>query len=256
MEKIHISLQAEPIFYILGFAVTNSIILSIIVGILLVGGGMLMVKNLKLVPGKAQSVAEIAIDGALSFMTQVVGDKKQALNFFPLVASIFFFILLNNWLGVMPGIGSIGVFADVHGHKEFIPLFRPASADLNTTFALAIVAVIGVHIYAIKKIGFFKQVSKFIDIKHGPIHFFVGILEIIGEFAKVLSFSFRLFGNVFAGEVLLIIMLSLLPLSVSFGVLPFFFLEYFVGFIQALVFAMLTLVFLKVATTEVEPMEH
>lgn len=156
----------------------------------------------------------------------------------------------------MPGIGSIGVFADVHGHKEFIPLFRPASADLNTTFALAIVAVIGVHIYAIKKIGFFKQVSKFIDIKHGPIHFFVGILEIIGEFAKVLSFSFRLFGNVFAGEVLLIIMLSLLPLSVSFGVLPFFFLEYFVGFIQALVFAMLTLVFLKVATTEVEPMEH
>lgn len=250
MEKIHISLQAETIGYFFGLPITNSIILSLIVGLILVGGGILIARSLKPVPGKFQSTAELLVDGSLAFMTQVVGDRKQALNFFPLVAGIFFFILLNNWMGVLPGIGSIGVFEEVHGHKEFIPLFRPASADLNTTFALAIVAVIAIQIYAVKKLGFFNQAKKYFDFKHGIIYFFVGLLELVGEFARVLSFSFRLFGNIFAGEVLLIIMLSLLPLFVTFGVLPFFFLEYFVGFIQALVFAMLVLVFLKVATME------
>jgi F-type H+-transporting ATPase subunit a len=104
----------------------------------------------------------------------------------------------------------------------------------------------------VQRLGFFGHVGKFINVTHGPIHFFVGLLELVGEFAKVLSFSFRLFGNVFAGEVLLVIMMSLLPSLVSAAALPFFLLEYFVGFIQALVFAMLTLVFLKVATAEVE----
>ncbi len=256
MKDIHISLQAETLGHFLGLPITNSIILSLLAGLVLVGGGMLVASRLKPVPGKSQNVAEIAIDGTLSFMGQVLGDQKQALKFFPLVATIFFFILLNNWLGVLPGIGSIGIFTDVHGHQEFVPLFRAAGADLNTTLALAIVAVLATQIFAIKKLGFFKQAGKYFDFKHGPIHFFVGILELVGEFAKVLSFSFRLFGNIFAGEVLLIIMLSLLPLFATFAVLPFFLLEYFVGFIQALVFAMLTLVFLKVATMEAEVMEH
>ena len=253
---IHISLKAEKIGYILGLPITNSLILSLVAGILLVGGGILVARKLKPIPGKAQNIVEILIDGALVFMSQVLGDRKEAIKFFPVVAAIFFFVLFNNWLGVLPGIGSIGVFEEHDGHQAFVPLFRPASADLNTTLALAIIAVLVTQLYAIKKLGFFKQVGKYLDFKHGPIHFFVGILELIGEFAKILSFSFRLFGNIFAGEVLLIIMLSLLPLLATFAVLPFFFLEYFVGFIQALVFAMLTLVFLKVATTEAEVMEH
>jgi F-type H+-transporting ATPase subunit a len=254
MDGIHISLQAETLGHILGIPITNSILLSLIAGIILVGGGLLIARSLKPVPGKAQSVTELLIDGALAFITQIVGDRKQALKYFPLIATIFFFILFNNWLGVIPGIGSLGIIEESHGHEEFVPIFRPASADLNTTFALAIIAVLAIQIYAVKKLGFFTQVKKYFDFKHGPIHFFVGILELVGEFARVLSFAFRLFGNIFAGEVLLIIMMSLLPLLASFGVLPFFFLEYFVGFIQALVFALLTLVFLKVATTEIEPM--
>lgn len=256
MASIHISLQAEKVGEIFGFPITNSMVLSLIGGLILIVGGIFLTRKLKSVPGKIQSAAELVVDGAISFMSQVLGDRKQSLKYFPLVAGIFFFILLNNWIGVLPGIGSIGIFHEVHGYKEFIPLFRPASADLNTTFALGIIAVIAVQIYAVKKLGFFKQAGKYFDFKHGVIHFFVGLLEFVGEFARVLSFSFRLFGNIFAGEVLLIIMLSLLPLFATFGVLPFFFLEYFVGFIQALVFAMLTLVFLKVATMEAEAMEH
>ena len=254
MEKIHISLQAETLGYILGLPITNSIILSLVAGLVLVGGGLLIARSLKPIPGKAQNTAELLIDGALTFTTQILGERKQALKFFPLVATIFFFILFNNWLGVLPGIGSLGIRENVHGEEEFTPLLRPASADLNTTLALALIAVVAIQIFAIQKLGFAKQISKYFDFRHGVIHFFVGLLELVGEFARILSFSFRLFGNMFAGEVLLIIMLAILPIFATFGALPFFFLEYFVGFIQALVFAMLTLVFIKVATTEIEPM--
>ena len=249
---MHISLQAETLGYIFGLPITNSLVLSLVTAILLVGGGFLVAKSLKMIPNKVQSTVELVIDGLLDFMTQILGDRKQTLKYFPLVATLFLFILLNNWIGVLPGIGSIGVTEIDHGQEVFVPFFRSANADLNTTFALALIAVFAIQMYGVQRLGFFGHAGKFINLKHGPIHFFVGLLELIGEFAKVLSFSFRLFGNVFAGEVLLVIMMSLLPVWVAFGALPFFLLEYFVGFIQALVFAMLTLIFLKVATAEVE----
>jgi len=249
---MHISLQAETIGYLFGMPITNSLVLSLLTAVLLVGGGFLIAKSLKMIPNRLQSVAELMVDGLLDFMTQILGDRKQTLQFFPLIATIFLFILLNNWIGVLPGVGSIGVTEIEHGEEVFVPFFRAANADLNTTFALALIAVFAIQMYGIKRLGFFAHASKFINVKHGPIHFFVGLLELIGEFAKVLSFSFRLFGNIFAGEVLLVIMMSLLPVVVSFGALPFFLLEYFVGFIQALVFALLMLIFLKVATAEVE----
>jgi F-type H+-transporting ATPase subunit a len=249
---MHISLTAEQIGTIFGLPITNSLVLSLLTAILLVGGGFLVARSLKIIPARVQSIVELIIDGLLDFMAQVLGDRKQALQFFPLVATIFLFILLNNWIGVLPGVGSIGFYEEDHGHEVFVPLFRAGAADLNTTFALAIIAVFAIQLYAVQKLGFFGHAGKFINVTHGPIHFFVGLLELVGEFAKVLSFSFRLFGNVFAGEVLLVVMMSLLPSLVSAAALPFFLLEYFVGFIQALVFAMLTLVFLKVATMEVE----
>ena len=246
---MHISLQAETLGQIFGMPITNSLVLSVLTAILLVGGGFLIARNLRLVPGKIQSLTELVIGGLLDFVTEILGDRKQALKFFPLIATIFLFILLNNWIGVLPGIGSIGIYEVEHGEQVFVPLFRSANADLNTTFALALIAVFAIQMYGIQKLGFFGHVGKFINFRHGPIHFFVGLLELVGEFAKVLSFSFRLFGNIFAGEVLLVIIMALVPVLIP---LPFIFLEYFVGFIQALVFAMLTLIFLKVATTEVE----
>ena len=127
----------------------------------------------------------------------------------------------------------------------FVPLFRSANSDLNTTLALALITMIAVQWYGIQKLGLLRHLSKFFVFNKGPIFFFVGLLEAIGEFARILSFSFRLFGNVFAGEVLLVIIMSLAPFFIP---LPFFALELFVGLIQALVFSMLALIFLKIAT--------
>jgi F-type H+-transporting ATPase subunit a len=179
----------------------------------------------------------MVLEKLLSFMAGALGSVEKAKTFFPLVASIVLFILFNNWIGVLPGTGSL----EVRG----LPLFRSANSDLNTTLALALISVLAIQFYGIRKLGFFKHFSKFFAFNKGPLQAFVGLLELIGEFAKVLSFSFRLFGNIFAGEVLLLIMMTLVPLLAPF---PFILMEFFVGFIQALVFAMLTLIFLKVAT--------
>lgn len=213
-------------------------------------GGFLMVRSLKTIPEKAQSVLELIIEAILDFMNQILQNKEQAKKFFPLVASIFLFILFNNWIGILPGIGSLGFFENEHGKEVFVPLFRSANSDLNMTLILGLIAVVATQFYGIKKLGVIKHLSKFFVFTKGPIYFFVGILELISEFAKVISFSFRLFGNIFAGEVLLIIIMTLVPVLIPS---PFLFLELFVGFIQALVFAVLTLIFLKVA---VETVEH
>tara|TARA_Y100000310_G_scaffold335775_1_gene418651 strand:+ start:1535 stop:2278 length:744 start_codon:yes stop_codon:yes gene_type:complete len=247
---MHISLQAETITHLFGLPITNSLVLSLLTAFLLVGGGLFVVYSLKLIPQKLQNAAEVIVEGILTFMGQALGDKEQAKKFFPLVATIFLFILLNNWIGVLPGIGSLGFYEMDHGQEVFIPFFRSANSDLNTTFALALVTMVAIQWYGIRKLGFLAHAGKFFVFTKGPIQFFVGLLELVGEFAKVLSFSFRLFGNVFAGEVLLVIIMALVPLLIPF---PFLLLEFFVGFIQALVFAMLTLIFLKIAT---EPVSH
>lgn len=248
--EIHISFQPEILGTILGMPISNSLLLSVITASILMIGGFFMVRSLKTIPEKAQSVLELIIEGILDFMNQILQNKEQAKKFFPLVATIFLFILFNNWIGILPGVGSLGFFEYEHGEKVFVPLFRSANSDLNTTLMLGLIAVAATQFYGIKKLGVLKHLSKFFVFTKGPIYFFVGILELISEFAKVISFSFRLFGNIFAGEVLLIIIMALVPILVPS---PFLFLELFVGFIQALVFAVLTLIFLKMA---VETVEH
>ncbi len=236
-----ISLVAEPLFHIGDFLVTNSLLLSsiavfVIAGILL----SLYIKGLSPVPGILQNIVEIVTEGILSVMDGVLGSQEKSQRYFPLIASIFLFVLVSNWLGLLPGVGSV-LFA----HKQgFVPFLRAPGADLNFTLALGIGAVVAVHIIGVGAIGVISHGKKFINLS-GPIDFFVGILEFISEFAKMVSFSFRLFGNVFAGEVLLTIVAFLVPYFVP---LPFLFLELFVGFIQALIFSMLTLVFVASAT--------
>lgn len=261
---MHISLAAEELFRIGPFPVTNSLITTWIVTILLISVAVIGTKKLKRIPRGLQNVLEYAIESFLNLIESVTGDKKQARQFFPFVATIFFFVVFANWIGLLPGVGTIGIkehhAADAaemseasseqtEGEEVLIPLFRPANTDLNTTLALAVSAVLGIQFFGIMSIGFFKYASKYINFK-GPISFFIGILELISEFARMISFSFRLFGNIFAGEVLLTVIAFLLPFIAP---LPFYFLEIFVGFIQGLVFAMLTLVFLKIAVT---PHEH
>ena len=246
---MHISLQPEIIGTLFGIPISNSLILSLITASILIVGGLLLVRSLRMIPGKAQNAVETLLEGIIAFMGQALGNAEQAKKFFPLVATIFLFILFNNWVGVLPGTGSVGFYEEHGGEQTFVPLLRSANSDLNTTFALALISVVAIQWYGIRKLGFLRHISKFLVFTRGPIQFFVGILELIGEFAKVLSFSFRLFGNIFAGEVLLLIIMTLVPVIAPF---PFIMLEFFVGFIQALVFAMLTLIFLKIATEQVE----
>src|SRR3989344_1347486 len=243
--EFYISLKPEIIAHILGLPISNSFILSVLTASLLLSCGFFSVWQLKRVPGRIQNGTEIVVDGILNFMSQTLGDREQAKKFFPLVATIFLFILVNNWMGLVPGVGFFGTY-ETHGEEvAFVPFLRSANSDLNTTVALTLVTMIAIQLYGIRRLGFLGHVSKFFMFTKGPMYFFVGILELAAEVAKVLSFSFRLFGNIFAGEVLLIIVMTLAPLIVPF---PFLMLELFVGLVQALVFAMLAMIFAKIAT--------
>lgn len=244
---MHISFFPEKIIELKGIPVSNTILMSWMAISLLTGLSFLVKSRLRPIPGKIQNLAELLIEGMATFMTTVTGDSQKTKRFFPLVATLFLFILFSNWMGILPGIGSIGIIEEGEEHA-FIPLFRSTNSDINMTLALAVISVMATQIFGISFVGFFGYFSKFISFK-GPIQFFTGVLELIAEIAKIISFSFRLFGNIFAGEVLLMVIFFLVPLIVP---LPFLFLEIFVGFIQALVFAMLTLVFLTVATSRHE----
>jgi len=158
---MNISLQAETLGTILGLPITNSLVLSVVTAFLLVGGGLLVVRSLKVIPNKAQGTVEVIVGGLLSFMAQTLGNMEQAKKFFPLVATIFLFILVNNWIGVLPGIGSIGFFEMSNGKEVFVPFFRSANSDLNMTFALALIAMGAIHLYGIVKLGLLRHLSKF-----------------------------------------------------------------------------------------------
>jgi len=232
-------------------------------------------RNIKFIPSGFQSIMEVLIDGLHTFFESVVGHQVKML--FPLIASLFLFILVSNWIGLLPGVGTVGFFrteqptevttsSEAHGEKEqttghleetaevqaaeteseveFIPLFRGPTADLNTTIALALVAFGAIQFFGFKLLGK-KYTARFVNFKN-PIMGFVGLLELVSDVSKVISFAFRLFGNVFAGEVLLSVMAFLMPFVAP---MPFLALELFVGFIQALVFSTLTAVFVNVAAS-------
>jgi len=241
---MHISLAAEKIIEVGPIAITNTMLVTWIVMVILAIIAFSVGGNLKLIPGKFQNIIEYILEYILDMIESVTQDREKAKQFFPIVATFFLFIITSNWIGLIPGFETIGKFIVNHEGKEVLaPFFRPPASDLNTTLALAIISIVTVQIYGVKSLGagYFK---KFLNFK-GPIDFFVGLIEIISEFAKIISFSFRLFGNVFAGGVLLLVVTFLVPYIAS---VPFYGMELFVGFVQALVFAMLTTVFLQMAT--------
>ncbi|MCF6276550.1 MAG: F0F1 ATP synthase subunit A [Candidatus Magasanikbacteria bacterium] len=250
--SIHIpTLAPEVLFQVGSINITNTMINAWIAIIIFLVLGILLRRKLKLRPDKLQNACEYILELLLPYFDQVTGDRKRTIRFLPVVGSIFFFILLSNWLGLIPGTGSITV-----GHNF---LLRPANTDLNLTVAMALVSVVSSHIFGFMAIGVFTHIGKFIQIKNvlksftkGPIAIFqafiefgVGVLELVSEVAKILSLSLRLFGNVFAGEVLISVISAL---AAAFIPTPFMLLEVLVGLIQASVFAMLTLVYLTLAS--------
>ncbi len=271
-----IILPAEPIFCIGGqlvegkkglaceggFPFTNSMLATLMVDLTLLVIFVTALRNMELVPRGLQNAVEALIEFFYGFTEDVAG-KENAPRFFPLVMTIFIFTLVANWWELVPGIESVGWITKAHGEggwakRELLPGFytlvrepgeyilvpwlRTATTDLNVPLSMALVTMVYVQISGVRALGlaYFKRFINF----NSFMDFMVGILEIISEFAKIISFSFRLFGNLFAGTVLLFVMPYLVPLLVP---LPFFALEVFVGLIQAFVFAALALVFLSIA---------
>ncbi len=260
------SLSAEPVVSIGGMEVTNSLLSSWIVVFLLIVFSLVIKLKLSRIPKGIQNVFEIIIEKSLKIFDSVTESREKSLKFFPFIFAFFAYILLNNWLGMLPGVGSIGGVVQEGGEKIFVPLFRAGTADLNTTLSLSIIGVVASHIFGVLAVGAWRHLNKFINIQAlleipkkikkeptviiiNPIQVFVGLIEIVSELSKVISLSFRLFGNIFAGEVLLASMSAIL----AFGLpLPFLLLELFVGVIQALIFAILVLSYLAIHTSAEE----
>ncbi|MNQ03931.1 ATP synthase subunit a [compost metagenome] len=238
---LHISLAPEAVFHIGSFPITNSMILGVIGS--LVALALLFYAAGKLKRGKYNrfvGLMQWTFEGFLKQAEEIIGDKKTARKIFPLAMTMFFIVLVTYWVSVLPGVGAI--------EWNGIPLFRGLPADLNFTFALAIITVVASQVYAIKKHGAFGNIGRYLrnPIKD-PIGAFEGILEFIGEFSRLVALSFRLFGNAFAGEVLLMVIGVLTSYFASVALPVFMGFELFIGFIQAYVFFVLTLIFTSLA---------
>ena len=230
---IHVELSGEPYLNILGLAITNTLILAVFCSLVFLGLFLFGLKKKDMVPGKLQNFFEFILESLLNLFESMGGSKEKTKDVFPLAATLFIFILISNLLEVVPG---VGVF-------DFL---RSPSSDLHFTLALAIFSVGVIHFSAISSLGPVNYSKKFINLQN-PIMFFVGILELLSEFTKMLSLGVRLFGNLFAGKILLIIITLMIPLIFP---LPFLGLEIFVGIIQALIFSSLIVVFYAFTTAE------
>jgi len=268
VQRPSIQLAAEQVFEIAGVPISNAMVASWLTTLVLVAISLLATRKMKLAPeGRSlQNAVEAIIEALYRYMERMAGNHARV--FFPLAATLFLFIITSNWMGLLPGYGSFGLVRGDEGYRTIVPLLRSANTDLNTTLALAICSVLGTQLYGIRVLGLSAYLSRFVNITRftqffaglirggprkpigyllrGGLDLFIGLLEIFEELTKILSFSFRLFGNIFAGEVLLVVVAFLVPYAAS---LPFMGLELFIGFIQALIFMVLTVAFTMRAIT-------
>jgi F-type H+-transporting ATPase subunit a len=270
LPKPTVDLPAEPVFHIGHFGVTNTLIASWFTILVLAVLSFTLTRKMKLIPGKRQAMAEAIVEGLLNFVENVAG-KKHAKALFTGVATIFLYVISNAYLALLPFFGSIGILE--HDGK-FAPLFRGANTDLNVPFSIAIMSFIFVETWGMRALGVSHYLSEFInvrqmghgfkelmsghvktavmDIVFGFISLFVGVLEIFSHLMRMLSFTFRLFGNMTAGEILILVSSFLIPLVFT---IPFYGLELLIGLIQALIFSGLTLVFGTIAVSPHEETE-
>jgi len=254
-------LPPEVVFHIGGFPIANTVISAWVTIVVLVVFFYAVSRRIKLIPGRLQAIFELGLGYLYDFCHEVAGEKYGR-KFFPIVTTIFLFVALNAWLSLVPGFGSINI-ANAEG--EVVHLFRGANTDINLPLAIALISFVFVEYFGLKAMGvrylgkFFNAAPLVRSIKRksrpgesiitGVIGVFVGLLELLSEFIRIVSFTFRLFGNMTAGEILLLISMFLIPWIFA---LPFYGLELLVGFVQALIFGGLTLVFLTVAVSHGE----
>lgn len=241
---IQVILAPEVIGHLWGLAITNTLLTSWVVVVLLTMIAIAIGSRLSMTPGRFQTLFEWLVSFVYDYVAETLESRDLARTFFPYLTTIFLFVFTSNLIEFTPGIGSIGFIQSDGG---FIPLFRSVNTDLNVTLMLAILSFLTIEVTGILVVGVWKYGGKFINFRNGVIGFFVGIIELFSELARVISFSFRLFGNVFAGEVLILVVTYFLPVIAPVPVMMF---EIFVGFVQAAIFALLTLFFIKIAIME------
>lgn len=243
-EGISVKLSPYIVGHIGGLPVTATLITSWLAMALLLLLVWRVRSSLSTVPGKLQNLVEIVIGGAYEYMAETLENREVATRYFPVLMTIFLALLFMNLLGLFPGVTSIGYYPP--GHDSLVPFLYPPATDLNIAIAFAIVAMFVIQLAGILSLGIWKYGGKFINFS-SPLQFIVGIIELISEIGRLVSFSFRLFGNIFAGKTLLTVAIFFVPVLLPVPVLAF---EVFVGFIQAAVFAFLSLIFIKLAIAE------
>ena len=240
---IHVSIKAEPLFHIGPFEFTNSMVGALLASIVLLLAAWYITRRSALVPARVQSLLELPIE----WMTGIIaGSSTRWKGYVALILGFFLMILVANWIGLLPGVGTVGLLHEDHGETVLIPFIRPASADLNFTLGLAIVAF-GVFVWWGIRVngaaGYLKELvgePRYMAPLMFPIH-------LISEVSRLISLSMRLFGNVFAGEVLLATMVALAPIVVP---AVFLGLEAVFGFVQALVFSLLAMTYITLSIAE------
>jgi F-type H+-transporting ATPase subunit a len=238
-EGISIHLAPKALFAIGGTPISNTLLTILTVTALLALAAFFIGRSLRLKPTGFQAMLELLITYPYELVEETLGNERVARRIYPLVMTIFLLVLFTNWFGLLPFVASFGILRS----GELIPLFYPGATDLNFTLALALIAFFAIEIAGITTLGVLKYAHKFITFK-SPLAFGVGLIELISELVRLISFSFRLFGNIFAGKVLVLVIMFFVPYILP---VPFLAFETFVGFIQAAIFALLTLFFTKIA---------
>lgn len=266
-EMPHIELAAGGVFTIFGFPITNTMLAAWLTILVVSGVSFAATRKMKLVPKGLQNIVEALLGMFINFVDDTAG-KRYGRKFFPVIATIFIFVIANAWLSLLPGFMFIGI------GEEQVPLLRGANTDINFPLALALVSFVFVEYWGIRSQGLFRYVRRFFNVRGllrgmgqvfrgkiksglgalltGIIEAFTGFIEIISELVRIISLTFRLFGNMTAGELLILMIIFLIPWV---AVIPFYGLELFLGFVQALIFGGLTLVFLVIAVTPREEPE-
>ena len=242
-QGLHIALKAERLFTLWGIPITNTLITAWVVIALLLITAFFVGRRPRLVPGKVQNVFEMLFEYVLGLMEETLGSRALAVRFFPLIVTLFLFIFASNMFEFLPFVESIGF--NIGG--EFVPLLRSVNTDLNVTLAFAIIAYLVIELTGVAVLGFWRYGAKFVNLRGGVLGFVIGIIEFVSNLARLISFSFRLFGNIFAGGILIAVALSFVPLLLPVPIMLF---ELFVGLVQAAIFALLTMAFIKIAITD------
>ncbi len=250
-EGLSIHLAPDVVTTVFGIPITSTLLTVWLSMALLILLAVVVKGKLRMVPGRLQNFIEILVGGVFDYIAGVLESRSLALRFFPLIMTIFLFILTMNWVGLLPGVDSIGIYKESESHGEvvskLVPFFHPPATDLNITIGFAIVAFLAIELAGVTLLGILKYGGKFISFR-SPLAFVIGLIELLSELARLISFSFRLFGNIFAGKTLLMVVMFLAtPYLLPVPLLAY---EVFVGFIPAFIFAILTLFFIKIAVEE------